>query len=302
MKIYELIAACCIALLLFTSASGKVLYYHTDNFGTPMAMTNQVGEVVWEADELPFGEEYATEETPNKNNRRFLGKELDDETGLVYMGARYLDPKTGRFTQPDPVGLVDPASGKVNQEILLNPQRLNRYVYGLNNPYKYVDPDGNFALLGAALVGAAIAYLGSPDIANAPENSSTLTYESHGERSIIAGAVVGAGVGVVANVTSAALGAKALSKAGAQLDRGGLTKAGRALHKHGSREGSVFPQVTGNVASKNKQGQEALNGILKSKNRTVKNNRFGGKDIFDKNTGRGVRFDAEKNMKGFLEP
>ncbi len=116
-------------------------------------MTSQAGEVVWQADELPFGEEYETEETPNKNNHRFLGKELDDETGLVYMGARYLDPKTGRFTQPDPVGLVDPASGKVNQEMLLNPQRLNRYVYyGLNNPYKYIDPDGKFAFTTAAVV------------------------------------------------------------------------------------------------------------------------------------------------------
>ncbi|HID69965.1 MAG TPA: hypothetical protein EYP35_05760, partial [Desulfobacterales bacterium] len=32
---------------------------------------------------------------------------------------------------------------KVNQEMLLNPQRLNRYTYGVNNPYRYVDPDGN---------------------------------------------------------------------------------------------------------------------------------------------------------------
>ena len=101
--------------------------------------------MVWRADELPFGEEYQTQEMPERNDRRFLGKQLDKETGLVYMGARYLDPRTGRFTQPDPVGLVDPATGKVNQQMLLNPQRLNRYVYGLNNPYRYVDPEGDFA-------------------------------------------------------------------------------------------------------------------------------------------------------------
>ena len=139
-----------VALLLLsifptTLLAGEVLYYHTDNFGTPMAMTDKNGKVVWRADELPFGEEYETQETPERNNRRFLGKQLDKETGLVSMGARYLDPKTGRFTQPDPVGLVDPATGKVNQEMLLNPQRLNRYVYALNNPYKYVDPEGNSA-------------------------------------------------------------------------------------------------------------------------------------------------------------
>jgi RHS repeat-associated protein len=94
---------------------------------------------------------------------------MDEETGLVSMGARYLDPRTGRFTQPDPVGLVDPATGKVNQEMLLNPQRLNRYVYALNNPYRYVDPEGDFAILGAAILGAAIAYFSHPDIANAPK-------------------------------------------------------------------------------------------------------------------------------------
>lgn len=152
-----------------TLFAGEVLYYHTDNFGTPMAMTDKNGKVVWRADELPFGEEYETQETPERNNRRFLGKQLDKETGLVSMGARYLDPKTGRFTQPDPVGLVDPATGKFNQEMLLNPQRLNRYVYALNNPYKYADPDGEnaIAILGASTVlavGATIYIHQHPEI------------------------------------------------------------------------------------------------------------------------------------------
>jgi len=123
-------------------AAEEVTFYHTDNFGTPMAMTDATGNVVWRADELPFGEEYQTEEIPEQNNRRFLGKELDKETGLIYMGARYMDPKTGRFNRPDPVGLVNPTTGKVNREMLVDPQRHNRYVYGLNNPYRYVDPDG----------------------------------------------------------------------------------------------------------------------------------------------------------------
>lgn len=60
----------------------------------------------------------------------------------------------------------------------------------------------------------------------------------------------------------AARGASALSKAGQVLDRGGLTKAGRALEKHGSRSGSVFPKATGKVGAKNTQGQAALDDIL----------------------------------------
>ena len=86
------------------------------------------------------------------------------------------------------------------------------------------------------------------------------------------------------------------------MDKNGLTKAGRALQKHGDRDGSVFPKSTGNAAARNQQGQGILNGILKSGNQTSKPNRFGGKDIFDNTTGRGVRFDSNGNMKGFLEP
>ncbi len=128
-------------------AQDEVVFYHTDNFGTPVAMTDMSGKVVWRADELPFGEQYKTEEISTKNNHRYLGRELDRETGLIYMGARYLDPATGRFNRPDPVGLVDPATGKINQQMLLNPQRQNRYAYALNNPYRYVDSDGEFAFL-----------------------------------------------------------------------------------------------------------------------------------------------------------
>ncbi len=213
----RIVALLLVSIFPTTLFAGEVLYYHTDNFGTPMAMTDKNGKVVWRADELPFGEEYETQEIPEHNNRRFLGKQLDKETGLVSMGARYLDPKTGRFTQPDPVGLVDPATGKVNQEMLLNPQRLNRYVYALNNPYKYVDPEGNFAIIGAALIGAAIAYFSHPDIANAPRSSSSPTYRSHGARNIAFGVVGGIATKEVASVLAVSKLTKSLQEQANEL-------------------------------------------------------------------------------------
>ena len=91
----------------------------------------------------PFGKEYQTSPAVKDNSRKFIGKEKDKETDLTYFGARYYDDLSGRFLAPDPVRPVNALTSKTNQEILNNPQRLNRHAYGLNNPYKYVDPDGN---------------------------------------------------------------------------------------------------------------------------------------------------------------
>ncbi len=69
------------------------------------------------------------------------------DTEIYYFGARYMESKIGRFNSPDPVGAVDIWTGKINQMITHDPQRLNLYVYGLNNPSKYIDPDGEAAVL-----------------------------------------------------------------------------------------------------------------------------------------------------------
>ena len=68
----------------------------------------------------------------------FTGKERDQETGLDYFGARYLSAAQGRFTSADPTFL--------NILRVVNPQRWNRYSYAVNNPLKYIDPDGQEAI------------------------------------------------------------------------------------------------------------------------------------------------------------
>jgi len=120
-------------------------------------------------------------------------------------------------------------------------------------------------------------------------------------------AVIGAGDAIAGRAgTEGASGLEKLVEklldAGAKIDKGDLTKAGRALEKHGSRPGSAFPQAVGNSAAKNAQGQKALNEILTSKNVSTRPNRFGGQDVIDKASGRGVRYDGNGNMMGFLEP
>ena len=135
-----------------SSAAEKVFYYHPDPAGSTMAISDDAGNIVWRATYKPFGQEQSVSGSL-ENNERFIGKEKDKETGLVYINHRYFKPEIGRFISPDEVTLVDPWTSKNNQKLLHNPQLLNRYAYGLNNPYRYVDPDGRdvwFIGLGAS--------------------------------------------------------------------------------------------------------------------------------------------------------
>ncbi|KOY60302.1 hypothetical protein [Photorhabdus heterorhabditis] len=58
-----------------------------------------------------------------------------------------------------------------------------------------------------------------------------------------------------------------------------LTLAGRALQKHGSRPGSIFPEAKGNPSAINEQGQKIVDSILNDPN----------KKVIQSNTGRYVQ-------------
>jgi RHS repeat-associated protein len=124
-----------------------VTYYHTDAIGSVRMITDGAGQVVARYDFLPFGEAWDPAATPDV--RQFAGKERDAEIGFDYFGARYYASQTGRFTTPDPHG-IDPLR-------LVNPQRMNRYTYGMNNPFTYVDPDGRDAIVVNFSTGARIS-------------------------------------------------------------------------------------------------------------------------------------------------
>jgi RHS repeat-associated protein len=63
------------------------------------------------------------------------GGYYDANTGLYKFGIRYYDPRTGRWTQRDPVG------GSLQELVKANP-----YVYAGNNPVNDVDPSGESAI------------------------------------------------------------------------------------------------------------------------------------------------------------
>ena len=78
---------------------------------------------------------------------KFTAKELDEETGLYYYGARYLDPRYSRWLSCDPA-LDEYMSGSdAGCGGAYNSVNLNLYHYAWNNPVKYTDPNGEFIFL-----------------------------------------------------------------------------------------------------------------------------------------------------------
>jgi RHS repeat-associated protein len=131
-----------------------ITYYHNDLLGSPRVATNSSGQVIWTESYSPHGERLNGQLVSNKI--WYTSRHQDDDTGLVYMGARYYDPVTGRFMGVDP-RLFNP----------INVHTFNRYSYANNNPYRYLDPDGQQAVPGVIAltvigVGGAI-YLNDPD-------------------------------------------------------------------------------------------------------------------------------------------
>ena len=91
----------------------------------------------------------------------FQKVEMDEETGLYYYGARYLDPKYSRWLSGDPAlsdyipkAPIDDEAKKHNENLpgmggVFNVVNLHLYHYAGNNPVKYTDPDGKAEELGS---------------------------------------------------------------------------------------------------------------------------------------------------------
>ena len=117
-------------------SDSTVTYYHNNAFNSPIAATDEQGNVVWRERYAPFGEPQLQESAKQTHKVDYTGHVYDAELGLHYMGGRYYDPKIGRFMSNDPVGFI--ASHAVS---------FNRYAYGNNNPYRFYDPDGKLPVL-----------------------------------------------------------------------------------------------------------------------------------------------------------
>ena len=139
-----------------TEQAAKLYYYHADHLQSAQFITDANGEKYEHIEYTPYGELWTyksktamlflttynnflakqpaglIEETAQGIDKlpfRFTGKELDEETGLYYYGARYLDPKYSRWLSGDPaLGEYIPQAGADTSKLP------NGGVYNTQNP------------------------------------------------------------------------------------------------------------------------------------------------------------------------
>ena len=144
-------------LRVATSDDDGLHYTTADHLGSANVITDEAGEIEQKIDYFPFGSERVSESFGDFNTHfTYTNQEKDEESGLLYYGARYYDPVTARFTQVDPVA-SDPTREEFNR-VLQNPQLGNLYSYVVNNPIKHTDPEGE--ILPALVVAWAVIELG----------------------------------------------------------------------------------------------------------------------------------------------
>jgi RHS repeat-associated protein len=118
----------------YWTRNDKRNYYIKDYLASIRLTFDQDGTVVNAQDYCSYGEIFRSIPTTYSNKYKFTEKERDTETGYDYFGARFYDSRLGRWLSVDP--LADKYPG------------WSPYNYCLNNPLKYVDPDGRFAVEG----------------------------------------------------------------------------------------------------------------------------------------------------------
>ena len=112
-----------------TTDTEDIFFYHSDHLGSTSYITDAKANITQFDAYLPYGELLVDEHTSSEDMPyKFNGKELDQETGLYYYGARYMNPVTSLWYG------VDPLAEKYVE--------IGSYIYCHNNPIILFDPDG----------------------------------------------------------------------------------------------------------------------------------------------------------------
>ena len=110
----------------------ETFFYHSNHLGSTSYITDDKANITQYDAYLPYGELLVDEHSSREElPYKFNGKQFDNETGLYYYGARYLNPITSLWYGVDPLAEKYVATGG--------------YVYTLDNPVRLIDPNGNWS-------------------------------------------------------------------------------------------------------------------------------------------------------------
>ena len=186
----------------------KIQYILRDYLGSVTHVVNARGDPVQETSYSAWGTPRDPETLEPRGDsqedeqglylgRGFTGHEHLPWFGLINMNARLYDPLTCRFLSPDPqMPFPDFSQGH------------NRYSYALNNPFMYVDENGEFFwyVFGAAIIGGAINVATHWDAVSAGGFWTGMKYFATGAVAGGVGAVAGIGIAGVLGGTMGAVG------------------------------------------------------------------------------------------------
>ena len=114
-----------------TTELEETFYYHSDHLGSTSYVTDEDGNITQYEAYLPYGELLVDEHSSSESMPyKFNGKQLDDETGLYYYGARYMNPVASIWYGVDPLTDKYPNVGAIG--------------YCVGNPISFKDIEGKF--------------------------------------------------------------------------------------------------------------------------------------------------------------
>jgi len=122
---------------MYLLPGGNYEYYLKDHLGNTRLVVNTSGtggEIVQQTDYYPFGMDIKSYDGGAENKYRYNGKEFQDDLingkrlDWYDYGARFYDPTIGRWHT------IDPLAEKY--------RRWSPYNYCMNNPMRFIDPDG----------------------------------------------------------------------------------------------------------------------------------------------------------------
>ena len=107
----------------------ETFFYHSDHLGSTSYITDDHANITQYDAYLPYRELLVDEHSSSEDlPYKFNGKQFDEETGLYYYGARYMDPKISMWLGVDPLMEKYP--------------NVTGYCYTMDNPIKFIDPNG----------------------------------------------------------------------------------------------------------------------------------------------------------------